>query len=460
MLFDHLGRKIERSRLSGELERDDMHRRELVNRVYPGNGLSPERLTRILAEADQGRPQEFQSLCDDMEDRSGHLSAVLMKRALSVAGREVMILPANGTRPARKAADYCRELIGGLPALSETLTMLQGAIYRGYRLQEIVWDITPSDVSVREILDWDTRLVVPNQVNAYELRRLTSREMVSGEPLEDGKWLQHVYRARNPLPVRAGVGRTLAWYHMFSGFSLKDWLEFSELYGTPARVGFYPQGIAKEDKAVLRRALLEFGHDLAAMLPDGARLEFPDVGTKGASADLYERLIKLCHAEMSKIVLGQTLTTEQQSNGARALGQVHQDAELEIKRADARAVANTLRRDLLTPAVAMQLGTNYPVPVVSIDVEDPAAQLEQVRILVDMGLPVGQNWLYSRFGVPAPEEGEVVVVPRAKGVTPASPTAGRNAHCPHCGEPDEAQKKSPLWPAEQAAIPHRVSAYL
>ena len=69
--------------------------------------------------------------------------------------------------------------------------------------------------------------------------------------------------------------------------------------------------------------------------PEGSNLEFVETGNTTGSSELYSSLVERCNAEMSKAVLGNTLTTEASETGTQALGTVHQDIEQELEEQDA-----------------------------------------------------------------------------------------------------------------------------
>jgi len=422
MLYDAYGREIRQTAVRTPLEQGQYYAQTVTSRSYAGNGLTATGLTSILREADDGQPQRLQDLFDDMEDRDTHLMDVLQKRYLTVIGRGVRVMPAESGAQAKKVAEFCQSLISEIPSFEDALLELLKAIYRGYSALEIVWDFS-TETRVTELRTWEPQFFIPDMKSPKSLLLLSERSPAQGEALEPGRWLQHRFKAKSGLPVRAGLGRVLSWYFLFKQYSFKDWLDFAELFGTPARIGYYSPNIAPEDRIVLERAVRLFSRDLAALLPEGAKIEFPQAKSGTASVDLYERMIKLCNAEQSKAVLGQTLTSESGDKGARSLGEVHERVELRLARFDARSLAATIRRDLLLPAVRFQFG-DVEVPTVEIDIDDLEELSGRLKALTEMGLPVPSAYLYQRFGVPAPVEGEAVVGGPA---APVARLAGRAA---------------------------------
>jgi phage gp29-like protein len=69
-------------------------------------------------------------------------------------------------------------------------------------------------------------------------------------------------------------------------------------------------------------------------------LQLIESGNKTGSSDLYDNLCERCNKELSKLFLGNTLTTEAQATGSEALGNVHKKEEDQILKADQKFVLN------------------------------------------------------------------------------------------------------------------------
>lgn len=414
MLLDQFGRPYKKGVLKAPVSRSGYHARRVRDARFYGE-LTPGVVDKALKAADRGDPRQFQRLMDRLEDRDGHYTALLQTRRMAVVDRPFRVVPGGRGRKARIAAEYCQEVIDSIPNFEEECQALLAAIARGYKHAQIIWD---KDEWVPVGLEeWDPGLFIASEDDPYTLKLLTEDSPSQGEPLAPGAWIELRYRAKHGLPLKAGLGRIALWYHLFKQFSIKDWLTFSELYGTPARLGYYRQGIQDEDKRILERAVRGFGHDLAALLPDGTRIEFPDAGSKTASVDIYDRMKDYCNGEMSKALLGQTMTTEQGDKGARSLGEVYERKEGRLLAHDARALAGALQVGLLRPTVQFRYGETYPIPRLEVDLQDRKRLLERVKTLTSLGLPVERRWLYDTFGIPAPpgeEDGLLGGEPKAQ----------------------------------------------
>ena len=143
-------------------------------------------------------------------------------------------------------------------------------------------------------------------------------------------------------------------------------------------------------------------------------IEFTEAGRTG-SAELYQSMCAYLDAQVSKAVLGQTLTTEiPQGAGSRAAAEVHDSVRRDIMSADARRLAATLNRDLVRPIVDLNLGPrkNYPRLVLGIaDDTDAADFVDIVSKLADHGVRIAQSAVLERLGIARPTADEPILQP-------------------------------------------------
>ena len=140
-----------------------------------------------------------------------------------------------------------------------------------------------------------------------------------GESLWPFGWIMHTHRSRSGYIARTGLFRVLAWPWLFKNFAVRDLAEFLEIYGLPLRLGTYnPNTSDDKARATLLRAVIGIGHDAAAIVPEGMKIEFKEAA-KGESTP-FDSMIGLMERSTSKAVLGGTLTSGEGEHGTQALG--------------------------------------------------------------------------------------------------------------------------------------------
>jgi SPP1 gp7 family putative phage head morphogenesis protein len=142
-----------------------------------------------------------------------------------------------------------------------------------------------------------------------------------------------------PGATKYGKLMTAAQYIIYKRGGFGDWSQFAELYGLPIREAQYDP-FDPSARTSLHEEFEKMGGNAHIILPKGTDFKIHDQNGQGKS-EVFKDLIEVCNSEISKIFLGNTLTTDSGSNGARSLGEVHQDVEEEI------ALSNMIRMEFL-----------------------------------------------------------------------------------------------------------------
>jgi len=379
--------------------------------------LSPAQLGVILREAEAG---DIRRQCEAFEyfETDPHIYSVLGKRKRAAASKSLQLTPSADDAQGKAAVDLCEELIAGIENWDEALYDLYDAVGKGFAASQIVWVPSDDRVTVPRLAWWPQREFTVDEDDPETLRVLTADDNTDGEPLQLWQWIVHKYKARSATLATAGLLRVIAWFYVFKHFAVKDWVIFSEAYGMPRRIGKYPQGAGDEEKRVVAYAVKSLGKDGAAIIPEGAELAFLEAAQKGQSP--FAELAKFCNAEISKAVLGQTLTTEAGDKGARSLGEVHERVEQDLMEGDCKGMARTLRSQLLRPMVGFNMSWDAPVPYAEFLIEEDEDLLQRAErdkiLAVDMGLPMSVSHLRGKYDSPEPkDEKDTLVVPSGKG---------------------------------------------
>ena len=381
---------------------------------YPSDGLTPVKLARIFKEADAGDPFRQMELFEEMESKDTHLFSQLQTRKLAVTGLDWEVQPFSQDGTDQEIAAFVEEQLKELDGFSDNLMDILDAIGKGISFQEIEWEYRDGHVVVGNIeYVHQKKFYYDTLTDALMLR---TEAFPGGIPLPENKFIVHRYKARSGHPSRYGVLRVVAWMYLFKNYDLKDWVSFCEVYGMPLRLGTYDATASEKDKAALMDAIVRMGTDAAGIVPSGTDIRFIE-SNKQSSVDIYERLARFCDEQMSKAIVGQTLTSD--SGGSYAQSKTHNDVRKDLTEADCKAVMETVRRDLIRPLVEFNFGIRAHVPYFVLnatDTDDLKETAEIVNTLAATGLEIPKSWLYKKFNIPAPEKGEETI-----GQAPAAP---------------------------------------
>lgn len=382
---------------------------------YPSNGLTPVRLAEIFQEADAGDVLRQMELFEEMEEKDPHLFSQLQTRKNAVTGLDFEIIPFGDEPRDKEIADFIEEQLGGIEGFEDVETDLLDAIGKGFAVGEIMWGYDEGHVVVQSIKTrHQKRFFWDSLDDSFKVR---TKEAPEGTLLPGNKFIVHKYKARSGHTSRAGILRVVAWMYLFKNYDLKDWVSFAEVYGLPLRLGKYQPGASEADKVALMQALIQIGADAAGIIPDGTTIDFINT-EKTSSSDLYERLARYCDEQISKAILGQTLTSDS-GGGSYAQSKTHNDVRHDLTIADCKALASTLRRDLIRPLCIFNFGEDKRIPHIRFDCEESEDLTQTAEIIGTLiektGLRVPTSYLYKKFSIPEPEADEEIATPRFAG---------------------------------------------
>ena len=386
-------------------------------RSYPSENLSPQKLASILRELDSGHCQNAMNLFDDMEEKDLHLAAVMQTRVMAAAAPQRRIVPASDDADHKRHADFISEVWEGLEENSRLINDLLSAIGRGFSIAEMMFELREGSLIVNRIKLCPQSLfsfIDPDSPGALlEFPRYQKPGSVHGEALPREKFIFHAHSASGRSSVlRAGLYRGIAWYYLFTSFSIKDWMSFMDLYGIPLRLGKFKPSADDRSREILKKAVMNLGTDAAAVISEDTTIEFIESRLSG-SHDLFRNAVEFFNRQKSKRVLGQTLTTEQGDSGSYSLGSVHDRVRTDLTRLDCILLDETLTRDFIIPLVKANFGRqkSYPSFVCEPDsAEKNRTRLDDMKKLYDMGVPMALGELYKAAGIPEPSDSEAVHV--------------------------------------------------
>lgn len=129
-----------------------------------------------------------------------------------------------------------------------------------------------------------------------------------------------------------GIAHSLYWPVFFKRNDIKFWLIFLEKFGMPTAVAKAPSAKLSDptEKAKVVAMLRQIATDSGIAVPDDVVIELLEA-TRGGAAD-YGSLHDAMNAAISKITVGQTMTTD--SGSSLAQGQVHERVAQKIVEAD------------------------------------------------------------------------------------------------------------------------------
>ena len=392
-----------------------------------------------------GRSQEvFDAIMADphvMGERRSTRSALL--------GYEYRLQPGGESPADIRAYELGLEIMARAPVpgmqWADAFWNMAQAVYRGFRVHEVVWEKRDGLFLPAKVLDRPGRRFLFDHDG--QLRVKTKAHPQEGEVCLDKKWLltRHMPSAENPYGE--ALLSSCYWPYIFKHGGMKFFYKFCEKFGIPWVKIEMPSGATKDqikEAADLAASMIE---DAVAAFPQGGQADLVQAAS-GMSKLPQERLIQLCNKEMSKCLTSQTLSSEMDGEGSRAAAETHRGREKDVNETDRDLICYTMN-DLLRWATEINVANAAP-PTFEF-YEEEEARKEWVEVFKDARdfMPIPLSFAQQRLQIPAPKEGEEVLLPSTpKQPTKPQPTAEFNAAKQALEFPDTGDELDPL--TEQA----------
>lgn len=334
-----------------------------------GVSMTPENVTASVYRAHRGYMGRFCDLLSEQRGKVTHLQGVLSVREKAVSSARWTIVPADTGKKrkdaqAAKIADYVTTRFKAVPQFNEAIHHLTAGIYFGRSALETQWARDATGIGIKRFwhihpkrlsfaADWSVHLYdeMGNNVNP-EFGTFPGVDIRARFP--DRFVLHQPQTTAGEYPTRQGVGYALVWTSLFYVWTTRDWMQYAELFGRPWRLGVWSKATAsREDINALERAAREVSGATGAALPAGADLKLLYPGNAGS---VHAELRGAFNAEISKVVLGQTGTTELGDRGSYAAVKAHDLVREDIKESDGVSASESMTADVVRPLVAMQFG--------------------------------------------------------------------------------------------------------
>lgn len=178
-------------------------------------------------------------------------------------------------------------------------------------------------------------------------------------------------------------------------YVLQFWDQFAEIFGMPLRVGKTTSRDPK-DHTKIENMLETMGASAWALFPEGTTIEIIS-SKQGDAFEVYDRRIIRANSEMSKGILGQTMTMDDGSSRSQAL--VHEDVADEIAKAD-RDYIRDIVNDRLIPFLIKH---GWPLKGYRFDWDDSRTytpeEMKNIETMILEYYDVDAQYFIDKYGV-------------------------------------------------------------
>lgn len=177
---------------------------------------------------------------------------------------------------------------------------------------------------------------------------------------------------------------------------LAYWDVFGEIFGMPMRIATTPSQ-DKEDWNKIASMLQSMAAAGWGVFPDGAEIEIKET-SRGDAYNVYDKRIERANSEISKAIVGQTMTIDNGSSQSQS--ETHLEVFKNLCKADATAIKYTINNRLLP----LMVTHGFPLQGCSFDWDDaasytPAERREMERLLLQE-FDIDPDYFIERYKIP------------------------------------------------------------
>jgi phage gp29-like protein len=316
-------------------------------------GMDVDQVASVIRQSENGNSVPFWRMCRTIILNDAHIQSELFKRKNAVLGDELTVTPWSKAKKDVEAADAARAMLTNLPSLMPALMHLMDAVVYPLSIVEKVFG--PADPS-RPELGRRTALVelvpVPYRLIGWDMNGqpvVTDRENFGGyldvPPIDLNRYIVHRGHVLSSPDRYGGPMRTIFFLALLSAMGTTWWARYLERFGSPFIVGRVDSEDDR-DRRILEAAI-SYANQIGGMvISNASQVELKE--SAGSAGDGFEKFKAHCRAEISRIILGQTLSAITSNTGmgdgtAELQGEVRQD----VRKFDSRTTGARVRTDIL-----------------------------------------------------------------------------------------------------------------
>jgi phage gp29-like protein len=356
---------------------------------------------QIVADEDFVHEVSKRDLPYDYMKRDSHIWSCWTSRTLPVASAPWRITSSSG--PQAKALT---KQLKSFPELQRLRLVLLEAIFRGYAGFEFEFNPPGEDCIVRDIIP--IRADKITFTNEGEPRLITQDHPYEGEPMPFPKFVVVSHGERYHGHQRGmGLGQKVWWPYFMKSAGMKFWAIAVERFGMPGiKAKIENTGSIADRRARWKEILRDYVGGSGVVYMGEEEIDLIEANNPGMA---YTKFCEFLDSEISKAMVGQTLTTEQGSRGAYSLGKVHAAVRDDIMWGDTHWLDEILSRHVLRVFGTLLYGDKYkPAVFESIweNAEETIRNAERLKTLMELRPDLRKEDVYAAMGFPIPKDGE------------------------------------------------------
>jgi phage gp29-like protein len=332
---------------------------------FIANLMDVDRLRQVIASAETGNVRDLFGLYRDVIMADSHVQSEMLKRKLAVLGDALSLQPADKTNADDVAArDAIKDQLDAVPNFTFACGhLLDGCLFPLAMLER--WYVPSTRPGLR--YDLGGLNIVPANIIDYttgwmKLRKLDQQGGYMTADLEDAdpnRYIIHRGHLLSEADFWGGPMRSILFWWLLRSMGRDWWARFLERYGAPFIVGKYDQS-DDASRAILTQAFNAATKIFGLVVSNETEVELMEAATS-STGEAFERFVDRCNDEISKLIVGQTASSNMKSTGlGSGVSQQHESVRQDLRQFDSKMLGETLRDQLFRPFLLINGLTGAP----------------------------------------------------------------------------------------------------
>lgn len=325
--------------------------------------------------------------------RDDQVYPTFLQRRSAVVAREWKVDAGGPSELDQRAADFMRDQLQRSAWDGVTFRMLAGLMY-GFAVGECMWGMQDGKVVLDSI---KVRKSKRFRFGTDGSLRLIKRGEPAGEVMPERKFWVFTAGADDDDDLYGrGLGHYLYWPVWFKRNALQFWALFLERFAVPTPMAKIPAGSTPQERNKFLQLLSAIRNGGRVVVPNGVDIQLLQA-LKDSGGD-FDRFVGRMDASIAKIVLTQTMTTDDGSSYSQ--GAVHERSMGRVTKSDGDLVCESFTHGPSKWLTEWNFPGAAP-PIVYRDMaeaEDLAARATRDRTIFELGFKPTLDYIQETYG--------------------------------------------------------------
>lgn len=344
----------------------------------------------------------------ELEDKDEDVADKLDTLRLSVLKRDRQLTPGDESQQAADVVKFIEQQLDGLENFHSVLDCILDAPGYGFSVQEMLFDTSMGQASLKEINDCPQELFLFGdryQPQVGQLQFLSQPWASTGAPVPEEKFIVFTYRKRARNRMGRPLLKSVFWPSWFKRNIQRLWVQYAEKGPGTAVVRYNDaDNVSERQKAAeIAQAIID---NVAIAVPQGFNYDVDLLKiARAQDPAVYEKFFQAMQYSIARKILGETLTSfgNEGGTGSKAQGNVHADT-LDTRVVElCKAVSSVVNRQVIRPLVLWNFGPQAPMPKWGFDTgeeEDLSKRVTVDSALQRMGKQFTAGYVADRYDLP------------------------------------------------------------